>query len=235
LRALFLGFAITLWPLLADAQRMAGDQVPQAPEQQTPPQAAPAQAQPAQPPAAPAQAPAADQATSTRETLNEIAKRHEELAKLLDPGQYPPAFELGAQAAYLAPAAGVSSIVFGYDAIWMQVNLDVGVGFGGDPARNTDANNVYSFDLRVAAPIHRGVRADFSLVAGGGASLVDPPRGANYTLGIALAGAQLRVFQTPNVALTGVLGFAALLRSDQSFYIVGAKPLGSASIVYFFR
>ena len=51
----------------------------------------------------------------------------------------------------------------------------------------------------------------------------------------ALAGAQLRVFQTPNVVLTGTIGFATLLRGEHSLYIIGAKPLGSASIVYFFR
>ena len=125
--------------------------------------------------------------------------------------------------------------MLGYDAIWMLVNVDFGIGLGGDPVNNKDAADVYWIDLRLAVPVHRGVRADFSLVGGGGATLVHPPNGANFTLGDAALGAQLRVFQTPNVALIGTLGLAALIRSDHTLYILGAKPLGSASIVYFFR
>lgn len=216
MRTIVLGFAVVFCHSLASAQETQS--------QQAPPQQSPA--------AAPT---TTKQSQSTRETLKQIAARHEELAKLLDPGQYPPAFVVGAQAAYLAPAAGATAFVVGYDMIWMQINLDVGIGFGGDPAQNTDADNVYSFDLRAAFPIHRGVRADFSIVGGGGAIRVDPAKGADFTLGQALAGAQLRVFQTPNVALTGTLGFATLVRGGHSLYVIGAKPLGSASIVYFFR
>lgn len=84
-------------------------------------------------------------------------------------------------------------------------------------------------------PVHSGVRADFSLLAGGGATLIAPPKASTFTVGDAVLGTQLRVFQTPNVALIGTLGLAALIRSGHTLYVLGAKPLGAASIVYFFR
>jgi hypothetical protein len=213
LRAIFVGFAIVvLCPWLADAQE-------QAPAQQGSAAVPQNSAEP----------------ESTRETLKKIASRHEELSKLLDPSKYPPAFEVGAQAEFLPPASGVSALVLGYDATWMLVNVDVGIGMGGDPITNKDAADVYSFDVRIAVPVHRGVRADFSLLAGGGATLIAPPKASRFTVGDAVLGTQLRVFQTPNVALIGTLGLAALIRSGNTLYVFGAKPLGAASIVYFFR
>lgn len=221
LRAFVLGFVWMLWALSASAQTS-----PSPPT--TPPPAPP-------PPEGTSETGAAESHESTRETLNQIAEHHASLAKLLDPAQYGPAFETGAQAEFLAPAAGVSSIVFGYDAVFMQIDADVGIGFGGDPVQNKAAADVYTFDLRLGLPVHRGVRADFSIVAGGGVTYVHPPQGSDYALGDAIAGARMRVFQSPNVALSGTLGFAAVFRGDHSLAVLGAKPLGAASIVYFFR
>jgi hypothetical protein len=226
LRALVLGFALMLWASAAGAQTAP---LPQPPPPATPP--------PAPPPPEGTSPPAAtpESHESTRTTLNRIAQRQADLAKLLDPTEYGPAFEAGAQAEFLAPAAGVSSLVFGYDAVFMQIDADLGIGIGGDPIQNKPAADVYTFDLRLGFPVHRGVRADFSIVFGGGGSVVHPPHGGDYVLGDAIAGARMRVFQSPNVALTGTLGFAAVFRGDNSLVVLGAKPLGAASIVYFFR
>jgi hypothetical protein len=117
----------------------------------------------------------------------------------------------------------------------MEVAASLGVGIGGDPVNNTDAASTYSLDVRVAFPVHRGVRADFSIIAGGGATLVDPPMGRWYALGLALGGGRIRTFVSPNVALTATLGVAAIFRGEHSLFVFGAKPLGAASLVYYFR
>jgi hypothetical protein len=70
---------------------------------------------------------------------------------------------------------------------------------------------------------------------GGGATLVEPPAAGAYVLGLGLVGGRLRVFESPNVALAGTLGVAGIFRGDHSLFVLGAKPLGSASIAYFFR
>jgi hypothetical protein len=155
--------------------------------------------------------------------------------RLLEPEKYGRAFGLGAQAEFVAPSAGVSSVILAYDAVFMEIDASLGLGIGGDPVNAKDAANTYSFDLRVAFPVHRGVKADFSLMAGGGTTLVDPPGGPWHALGLVLGGGVIRIFQSPNVALTGTLGVAGVLRGDQSLFILGAKPLGSASLVYYFR
>jgi hypothetical protein len=126
-------------------------------------------------------------------------------------------------------------LVLGYDAVFIEVDTSIGVGIGGDAVNNKDAASTYAFDVRVAVPVHRGVRADFSIFAGGGATLVDPPAGGWYALGSGLAGGRIRLFEGPNVALSGSLGLAAIFRGEHSLVVLGAKPLGSASIVYFFR
>lgn len=175
------------------------------------------------------------QSQSTQQTLAEIEVRHQELAKLLDPRQYGRAFGVGAQADFVAPAEGVSALVVGYDAVFMQVDASLGIGVGGDPINDKDAASTYAFDVRVGMPIHRGVRADFSLFVGGGVTLVDPTVGSWYALGDALGGGRIRFFQSPNVAVAGTLGVAGVFRDQHSLFVLGAKPLGSASIVYYFR
>jgi hypothetical protein len=172
---------------------------------------------------------------STREILRNVATRHEELARLLDSSQYGAAFFNGAQAEFLAPAVGVASLLFGYDAVFLQIEANFGLSLGGDPLANTNAAHTYSSGLRLSVPVHRGVRADYAIMIGGDVDVVNPPRGSTFTLGTVLAGARMRAFEGPNIALVGTLGFAAIIRGEHSEFIVGARPLGSAAFVYFFR
>jgi hypothetical protein len=205
--------AIASWPLVANAQA-------------TPPGSG---VEPAPPATSP------KQSESTREILKEVAARHEELAQLLDTSKYGPAFVSGAQTEFVAPTIGATALLIGYDAVFMQIEGDLGVGFGGDALTNTDTNNTYTFGARILVPVHRGVRADYSVGIGGGASVIDPPQGSTFTIGNALAGARLRAFLGPNVALVGSLGIAVLIRGAHSQVVVGARPLGSAGFEYFFR
>jgi hypothetical protein len=158
-----------------------------------------------------------------------------ELAKILDPAQYGPAFYSGGQAEFVVPDVGVSSLLLGYDAVWMQTDLSLGVGMGGDPVADQDTNNLYNVALRLSFPVHRGVRADYAIAVGGGATFIDPPDRSAFTLGTLAAGAKFRVFMAPNVAAAAALGVAAFIHGEHSSLIMGARPLGSASVIYFFR
>ena len=194
----------------------------------------------AHPPSGPAEGTSAASTTparseSTQETLAQIETHHQELARLLDPRQYGRAFGIGAQADFVAPAEGVSALVVSYDAVFMQVDASLGIGLGGDPVNDKAAASTYGLDVRVGMPVHHGVRADFSIFVGGGATLVDPTEGNWYALVNALGGGRIRFFQSPNVAVTGTLGVAGIFRDQHSLFVLGAKPLGSASIVYYFR
>lgn len=51
----------------------------------------------------------------------------------------------------------------------------------------------------------------------------------------ALAGARVRIFVVSNAAITGSLGAGWLLQENNGAFIVGARPLGSAGFVYYFR
>jgi hypothetical protein len=204
--------AITLWPLVANAQA-------------TPPGSG----------TEPAPATSPKQSESTREILKGVAARHEELAALIDTSKYGPAFSSGAQAEFVAPGVGATALLFGYDAVFMQIEADFGMGFGGDPLTNTDTSNSYTFGVRVAVPVHRGVRADYSLGVGGGATVIDPTQGGTFTIGNALAGARIRSFLGPNVAFVGSFGVEAQIRGTHSQFVIGARPLGGAGFVYFFR
>jgi hypothetical protein len=117
----------------------------------------------------------------------------------------------------------------------MQIEANFGVTLGGNPLANTDAAHTYSSGLTLSMPVHRGVRADYAIMIGGGVDVVDPPRGSTFTLGTAIAGTRLRAFEGPNPALVGTLGFAAIIRGEHSEFVIGARPLGSAAFVYFFR
>ena len=184
-----------------------------------------------------AAAPANSDAPATEAASEEktVAARAAVLAKLLNPKEYGPAFYSGAQGELVVPAVGVSAILFGYDAVWMQSDLSVGLGVGGDPVADVDAEETYVASLRFAFPVHRGVRADYALAVGGGATFVDPTVGNRYVLGTIVGGAKIRVFISPNVAVGATLGVATFIRGENSSLIVGARPLGSASVAYFFR
>ncbi len=157
------------------------------------------------------------------------------VAQILNPGQYPPAFNLGAEAEFIGTTFGVASLRFGYDATFMQVEVGLGMGFGGDPFGDVDANDVYSTRLTVAFPVHRGIRADFAVAGAGGVTFVDPTTGGNFRVGSLSLGARIRSFVSPNLALLANLGAAALFRGDNSAFGIGARPLGGAAIVYYFR
>jgi hypothetical protein len=206
--------AIALWPTVVRAQA-------------TPPGSG------AEPAPHPATSP--KQSEPTREILKEVAARQEELAALLDTSKYGPAFSSGAQAEFVAPGVGTTALLVGYDAVFVQIEADVGMGFGGDPLTNTDASNSYTFGLRVAVPVHRGVRADYSIGVGGGATVIDPPQGSSFTIGNALIGARIRAFIGPSVAFSGSFGVEAQIRGAHSQFVIGARPLGGAGFVYFFR
>jgi hypothetical protein len=167
--------------------------------------------------------------------LNDLEARHEDLAKLLDTAKYGPAFYSGAQAEFVAPAVGAAALLFGYDAVALQIDADVGLGIGADPLNDTQVDHSYTFGMRVEVPVHRGVRADYSVGAGGGVSVVDPTQGSNFAIWNVLVGARMRAFLGPNVALVGSLGGGVLIRGTHSQVLVGARPLGAAGFVYFFR
>jgi hypothetical protein len=50
-----------------------------------------------------------------------------------------------------------------------------------------------------------------------------------------LLGAEARIFVVENAAILGALGAGALLTNQGNALIVGARPLGSAGFVYYFR
>ncbi len=171
-------------------------------------------------------------ASARPRTQEERAKR---LAQMIDPGQYGPAFISGAQAEYVGPAVGVTSMVFGYDAVWAQVEASLGFVVGRDPLRGGPATDSYNLTLRFAVPLHRGIRADYAVVVGAGALWIDAPGEPGRVTGTFVVGTRFRVFVTPNVATVATLGAAVVFRHDAASFIFGARPLGSAGVVYFFR
>ena len=54
------------------------------------------------------------------------------MATALNPTDYGPAFYTGAQAEFVAGASGLSSLLVGYDAVWLHIDLGTGLGLGGD-------------------------------------------------------------------------------------------------------
>lgn len=189
--------------------------------------AAPAAPTPVMPMQSPTAAPGG---ATLREDPRDMA-----MAQALNPVDYGRGFYTGAQAELVVPDAGISSLLFGYDLVWMQVDLSLGLGVGGDPITGDDAADTYIMATRFAFPIHRGIRSDFALSAGIGTTVIDQPRGDNVVLGTGAAGAKFRVFMTPSVALGATLGLGAFIRGGSSSLVMGARPLGSASVVYFFR
>ena len=117
----------------------------------------------------------------------------------------------------------------------MQADLSLGLGVGGDPILNRNSDDLYSANVRLFFPVHRGIRADLSLGAGGGAAFIDPAAGKSFVLGTTGIGTRFRVFMTPTVALAGTIGAVAFIRGERSQYVIAARPLGSASVVYYFR
>lgn len=165
----------------------------------------------------------------------EMEAKYKALSQVLNPRNFGAAFELGAQAEYIGPAAGASSLLFGYDAVWAQFELSTGFALGGDLPHIPDDSRSYSVGFRVGLPVHRGVRADFSLFGGGGMFIVNPTEGEKFTLWQTAVGARIRVFMTPTVATAAALGGVLLVDPDEVNVLMGARPLGAAGVVYFFR
>lgn len=157
------------------------------------------------------------------------------LAAVLNPDKYGPAFLLGAQAEFLSPLLGASSLVFGYDFVPFQLEASFAVAVGPGTGLAGNEDDLYSAGLRLAVPVHRGLRADFSLVAGGGVAFIDPPDGETSRIGTLNVGGRFRVFASPSVATVATLGVALILREDDYRFALGARPLGAAGVVYFFR
>jgi hypothetical protein len=198
--------------------------------------AAPAGAQQAGPSPAPSATARTGPVEPAAETPQQAAaERARKLALILDPAEYAPAFSVGAQAELVVPSTGASAMLLGYDAVWMQAELSLGFGLGDDVEAELDSPDVYTTAVRLGFPVHRGIRADFSLLAGGGVTWIDPPDGNVEPIASGAVGAKFRVFMTPNLAVAGTLGVIALFRDDHSAVLAGARPLGSAAVVYFFR
>lgn len=117
----------------------------------------------------------------------------------------------------------------------MQVEVSFGLRVGGDPLQGTNVNDVYNTALRFTVPVHRGVRSDISLLAGGGFTVLSPVDGGSLVLGSAFAGGTFRAIQTPSLALIASLGVATVFRDQGSYVANGARPLGAAGVIYYFR
>ncbi len=181
---------------------------------------------------------AASAQQSASEASPKTGARAEGLARAINPADYGSAVYLGAQAEILLPktgGAGASSMMIGYDAGPLQLELSAGIAIGGDAVDDQSAPEIYDAVMRLGLPVHRGVRADFSLLAIGGVLVLDPPTGSADAIGELGAGGRFRAFLTPNVAVMASLGLIVLLRGENTSYLVGARPLGSAAVAYFFR
>jgi hypothetical protein len=180
-------------------------------------------------------APASAAAAAPAPPVSTASAAQMKMVQALDPKEYGAAFNVGAQAELIVPTTGVSALLVGYDAVLLQVELSAGFGIGSDTAQNPDGSDLYLTALRLAFPVHRGIRADFSLVVGGGATFIDPSAQDARTIGTAGVGAKFRSFFSPSVALAATFGAVTTFGDGDTTVLFGARPLGSAAVVYFFR
>jgi hypothetical protein len=143
-------------------------------------------------------------------------------------------FGIGAQTELISPNFGISSAVVDYDMGWVRWEAGVGLGIFERGANALQPANVYGVGVRAYFPVHRAERADFSLGGGVAFNLIDAGKGLTTATALVL-GADIRIFVVPNVALIGTLGVGALFESQGDALIVGARPLGSAGFIYYFR
>lgn len=204
---LHVALVVLLWPRPADAQTTTSASTP-----------TPAEVRRESPAAAP------PQPTDTRAVL----------AQTLNPLDYGPAFNTGAQTEFVGPIAGTASLLVGYDAVYLQYELSGGIGLGKNPLE-ASSSDTYQLAARFGLPLHRGTRADFSLLVGGGATFIKPPSKGVHTVGTIGIGPRFRAFVTPNIALAAALGITVVIDNNGAAAFVGARPLGSAAVVYFFR
>jgi hypothetical protein len=146
----------------------------------------------------------------------------------------PTSFGLGAQTELIAPDVGISALLASLDAGWFRVDGSAGIGVFERGANAIQRTNIYGFGLRAFFPVHRSRRADFSLGAGGALTFLNSDAGSS-TAWIVLVGAEARIFVVENAAILGALGAGALFRDQGNALIIGARPIGSAGFVYYFR
>lgn len=99
-----------------------------------------------------------------------------------------------------------------------------------------DDDETTRFDLggRFWYHIHSAASADFSLGGGLGVVSIDPAGDGEGTTDIEIdAGAQIRAFLVPNVAVSASLGLA-ILTGDGDFIAITGNPVGDAGIAYYF-
>jgi hypothetical protein len=134
--------------------------------------------------------------------------------------------------------------------VGIHAMLDPGAAFGPSVVYDTgvfhvegilafdDVNNVgTTFDIggHFWYHINSSQAADFSLGGGLGIISFNPDQdGADSQTDIEIdAGAQIRVFLVPNVALSASLGLALITGDNDSTSLTG-EPTGAAGITYFF-
>lgn len=147
----------------------------------------------------------------------------------------PHGFGIGAQTELISPDVGISSVLLAFDAGRLQYEASLGFGIFERGANALQSTNVYGIATRLYFVVHRTARADFSVGAGVGFSLLDESGAGLHQAWTVLAGAKVRIFVVPNVAIVGALGAGALFREQGSGLLIGARPLGSAGFVYYFE
>ncbi len=97
-----------------------------------------------------------------------------------------------------------------------------------------DATTRFDLGGRFWYHIHSAASADFSLGGGLGVVSIDPEGDAEGTTDIEIdAGAQIRAFLVPNVAVSASLGLA-ILTGDGDFIAITGDLVGNAGIAYYF-
>ncbi len=97
-----------------------------------------------------------------------------------------------------------------------------------------DATTRFDLGGRFWYHIHSAASADFSLGGGLGVVSIDPEGGGEGTTDIEIdAGAQIRAFLVPNVAVSASLGLA-ILTGDADFIAITGNLMSDVGIAYYF-
>ncbi len=156
-------------------------------------------------------------------------------ASAAPPAESPgPVIGIGAQNELISPQAGASALLVAADWHTVQGEATVAAGvFERSTANGAPQDDVLGFGARVYARVHRTERSDLALGGGGSVAILwSPSPQLAWTV---FTGVRVRIFVVPNAALTGSLGAGVVLQRGENFFILGARPLGSAGFVYYFR
>lgn len=133
---------------------------------------------------------------------------------------------------------GVAALLGGADvgALGPSVIYDTGMfhieglfGFA-----DNDAQTRFTVGGRFWYHIHSAQSADFSLGGGLGVVSIDPEGGGDSTTNVEIdAGAQLRAFIVPNVAVSASLGLG-ILTGDADLIAITGDLVGQLGIAYYF-